>query len=55
VNEKIVKCEWLHIVKSEQVQCGDTPTKFAARCGKWYCSFHYKLGKNFEPFEQVKS
>jgi len=51
---KVVKCEWLSVGKSGQVQCGDTPTKLAVRCGKWYCAFHYAIGKHFKPFEQAK-
>jgi len=53
VNAKIKSCEWMQKDKhGEIVTCNELPTKLAARCGKYFCPFHYKLAKNFKPFDK---
>jgi len=51
--EKIQACEWMSKNKHGDITtCSALPTKFAPRCGKWYClAFHYKLAKNFKNFK----
>jgi len=53
VSEKVKSCEWMQKDKhGEIVTCNELPTKLAARCGKYFCPFHYKLGKHFKPFDK---
>jgi len=52
MSAKIKSCEWMSVVKAEIVECKAMPTKLAKRCGKWFCKFHYALGKHFKPFDK---
>jgi len=51
--EKKIACQWMSKNKFLEIcDCGELPTKLAVRCGKWYCPFHFKLAKNFKPFDK---
>jgi len=52
MSQKIKSCEWMSVVKAEIVECKMMPAKLAKRCRKYYCDFHYAIGKNFKPFDK---
>jgi hypothetical protein len=49
---KTIACQWMRVDKANIVNCGELPTQLAKN-GMHYCSFHFRLGKNFKPFEKA--